>query len=68
MIHVDHWHAKGGSREVVSSAGFYTTRVKYRGALWDVELAPGEVADGGQFLIQEIRNNRLIVVNHLNQQ
>jgi membrane protein implicated in regulation of membrane protease activity len=36
-------------------------RVMYRGALWDVELAPGEAAAPGQFIIREIRGSRLIV-------
>jgi membrane protein implicated in regulation of membrane protease activity len=36
-------------------------RVMYRGALWDVELAPGESPAPGQFIIREIRGSRLIV-------
>jgi membrane protein implicated in regulation of membrane protease activity len=36
-------------------------RVMYRGAQWDVELAPGEVAAPGIFKIREIRGSRLIV-------
>ncbi|WP_028101279.1 NfeD family protein [Pseudoduganella violaceinigra] len=36
-------------------------RVMYRGALWDVELAPGEAAAPGVFRIREIRGSRLIV-------
>lgn len=36
-------------------------RVMYRGALWDVELAPGEAAAPGVFKIREIRGSRLIV-------
>ena len=38
-----------------------TARANYRGATWDVELAPGEVAAGGEFVIREISANRLIV-------
>lgn len=38
-----------------------TARVSYRGALWDVELAAGEEAVAGEFVIHEIRGNRLIV-------
>ena len=38
-----------------------TARANYRGATWDVELAPGEVAAGGEFVIREIHANRLIV-------
>jgi len=36
-------------------------RVMYRGALWDVELAPGAPAAPGQFVIREVRGSRLIV-------
>ncbi|WP_431477041.1 NfeD family protein [Massilia eburnea] len=36
-------------------------RVMYRGAMWDVELAPGEAAAPGVFKIREIRGSRLIV-------
>lgn len=36
-------------------------RVMYRGALWDVELAPGVQASPGAFIIREIRGSRLIV-------
>ena len=38
-----------------------TARVMYRGALWDVELAPGANALPGTFTIREIRGSRLIV-------
>jgi membrane protein implicated in regulation of membrane protease activity len=38
-----------------------TARASYRGALWDVELAPGEEAAPGDFVIREIQGNRLIV-------
>ncbi len=38
-----------------------TARANYRGATWDVELAPGEVAASGEFVIREINANRLIV-------
>ena len=51
-LHVPHWHA-----DPVSA------RVMYRGALWDVDLAPGAVAQPGQFVIREIRGSRLIVSN-----
>lgn len=36
-------------------------RVMYRGALWDVELAPGAKPESGSFTIREIRGSRLIV-------
>jgi membrane protein implicated in regulation of membrane protease activity len=40
-----------------------TARVMYRGALWDVELAPGasSAAAHGQYTIREVRGSRLIV-------
>ncbi|MGZ3181512.1 MAG: NfeD family protein [Telluria sp.] len=36
-------------------------RVMYRGALWDVELAPGAQAQPGSFRITEIRGSTLLV-------
>ncbi|QAU34613.1 NfeD family protein [Janthinobacterium sp. 17J80-10] len=36
-------------------------RVNYRGAMWDVELAPGNLPRPGTFAILEIRGSRLIV-------
>lgn len=38
-------------------------RVPYRGAFWDVELAAGNQAVTGVFVIEEIRGNCLIVRN-----
>jgi membrane protein implicated in regulation of membrane protease activity len=38
-----------------------TARANYRGATWDVELAPGEEPASGEFVIREIHANRLIV-------
>jgi membrane protein implicated in regulation of membrane protease activity len=38
-----------------------TARATYRGAVWDVELAPGEPPTSGEFVIREIHANRLIV-------
>lgn len=38
-----------------------TARVMYRGALWDVELAPGAQEAPGQYTIREVRGSRLIV-------
>jgi len=38
-----------------------TARASYRGATWDVELAPGEQPSAGEFVIREISANRLIV-------
>lgn len=38
-----------------------TARVMYRGALWDVELAPGAAPAPGVYTIREVRGSRLIV-------
>jgi membrane protein implicated in regulation of membrane protease activity len=38
-----------------------TARANYRGAMWDVELAPGESKASGDYEIREVRGNRLIV-------
>lgn len=38
-------------------------RVMYRGAMWDVDLAPGAMAGSGAFRIVEVRGSRLIVAN-----
>jgi membrane protein implicated in regulation of membrane protease activity len=38
-------------------------RVMYRGALWDVELAPGSIGAAGSFRIEEVQGSRLIVAN-----
>ena len=51
-LQVPHWHP-----------GHTTARVMYRGAMWDVDLAPGAHARPGQFIIREIRGSRLIVSN-----
>lgn len=37
-------------------------RAMYRGAQWDVELAPGESETAGWYRIHEIRGSRLVVV------
>ncbi|MDC8760361.1 NfeD family protein [Janthinobacterium fluminis] len=36
-------------------------RVMYRGAQWDVQLAPGGNPEAGSYTIQEVRGSRLIV-------
>jgi membrane protein implicated in regulation of membrane protease activity len=36
-------------------------RVMYRGALWDVELAPGGDPGAGSYAIREVRGSRLIL-------
>ena len=51
-LHVPRWHTD-----------HETARAMYRGAMWDVDLAPGAVAKPGQFVIREIRGSRLIVSN-----
>lgn len=53
-LYVPHWHPEHA-----------TARVMYRGAMWDVDLAPGAHATVGQFIIREIRGSRLIVSNQL---
>jgi membrane protein implicated in regulation of membrane protease activity len=40
-----------------------SARVMYRGALWDVDLAPGAQARAGNFRIVEVRGSRLILAN-----
>ena len=40
-----------------------TARVMYRGAMWDLDLAPGALAEAGTFKIVEIKGSRLIVAN-----
>jgi membrane protein implicated in regulation of membrane protease activity len=49
VIRVEHWAANR------------TARAQYRGALWDVELAAGEESAAGEFVIRDIRANRLVV-------
>ena len=46
-----------------AEGGIPSARAMYRGAMWDVELAPGAVARQGTFIIVEIRGNRLVVSN-----
>jgi membrane protein implicated in regulation of membrane protease activity len=38
-------------------------RVRYRGALWDVELGQGATARPGEFRIVEVRGSILVVAN-----
>lgn len=49
-IHIDSW-ADGHAR------------APYRGALWDVDLAPGAQPGAGAFRIVEVQGSRLIVAN-----
>jgi membrane protein implicated in regulation of membrane protease activity len=48
-LRIDAWESGG------------TARANYRGAQWDVELAPGESAEPGEFVIRAVDGNRLIV-------
>lgn len=38
-----------------------TARAHYRGAEWDVQLAPGELAVPGEFVIRAVQGSRLVV-------
>jgi membrane protein implicated in regulation of membrane protease activity len=38
-------------------------RVMYRGAMWDVDLAPGSVGGAGTFKIVEVQGSRLVVAD-----
>lgn len=49
FVHIDAWSDDG------------TSSTKYRGAAWQVLLAPGEVALPGSYCITEVSGNRLIV-------
>ncbi len=51
----------GQSLRVENWTAARTARANYRGAVWDVELAPGEQPASGEFVIREIQANRLIV-------
>lgn len=51
----------GQSVRVDGWSGSRTARASYRGAQWDIELAPGEEAQPGEFIIQSIHANRLVV-------
>jgi membrane protein implicated in regulation of membrane protease activity len=51
----------GQSLRVDNWTAARTARASYRGAVWDVELAPGEQIDSGEYIIREIHANRLIV-------
>ena len=50
---VDEWSGGDG--------GVRTSRVMYRGAMWDVELHAGSKAVAGTYVIREVRGNRLVV-------
>ena len=48
-VHVAHWHADG------------TARVLYRGAGWDVRFAGSGTPSVGDFVIQAVDGNRLVL-------
>ena len=52
-----------GGRVTVHAWNEGRARVMYRGALWDIELGPGALAEAGEFRIVEVLGNRLIVSN-----
>ncbi len=56
-------HMDIGQTIAVNSWQDRAARVMYRGAQWDVELAPGCQPAPGTFKISEIRGSRLIVAN-----
>ncbi len=49
----------GQSVDVATWDADRRSRVTYRGALWDVELMPGEPAVPGRFVIREVEGSRL---------
>jgi len=49
VVRVDSWGAGN------------TARAQYRGAAWDVLLAPGETAAPGDFVIRAVQGSRLVV-------
>jgi membrane protein implicated in regulation of membrane protease activity len=51
----------GQSVRVDSWSAARTARAQYRGAEWDIELAPGERAAPGDFVIQSVQGSRLVV-------
>jgi len=50
-----------GQRIVVREWRDGRARVMYRGAMWDVELAPGGAIGDGEYTIQAMHGSRLIV-------
>lgn len=53
-----------GQNIYVASWTGTTARSMYRGAFWDIDLAPGATAIPGSFTIREISGSRLIVANN----
>jgi membrane protein implicated in regulation of membrane protease activity len=54
LVRVDGWSAGN------------TARAQYRGAEWDVVLAPGETAAPGEFVIRAVQGSRLVVARRTN--
>ncbi|WP_293777244.1 NfeD family protein [uncultured Oxalicibacterium sp.] len=54
-LEIHEWHVIEGAAP--------TARARYRGALWDIELAAGGQPVAGVFVIREARGSHLIVVN-----
>ena len=54
VVRVENWSASN------------TARTSYRGAAWDVVLAPGETAAPGDFVIQSVQGSRLVVARRSN--
>ena len=52
-----------GQSVTVDSWSDGRARVMYRGAMWDVQLAPGALAEAGYFRIVEVQGNRLVLAN-----
>ena len=52
-----------GQQVAVSAWSDGVARVMYRGAQWDLELAPGARPESGNFKIVEVRGSRLVVNN-----
>ena len=52
-----------GQRVTVPAWDNGRARVRYRGALWDVELGQGAHPEAGDFKIVEVQGSRLIVAN-----
>jgi len=54
VVRIDSWSAE------------HTARAQYRGAEWDVLLAPGETAAPGEFVIRSVQGSRLVVARKVN--
>jgi membrane protein implicated in regulation of membrane protease activity len=52
-----------GERVNVDAWSDGKARVMYRGAMWDIDLAPGAIAGAGAFKIVEVQGSHLVVAN-----